>query len=328
MFRKEILTKETNHSKDVELSDNGTLLIIGEKNTLSTMDTIEIKKRFDAIEYLNEKYSSDEEIISFLKNNINKKDIRLVVFNSSRELSSNLIDFFIELQSRISFSTFDSFEENILNKIYVPEDKKSANYIQEIQPYSKVAYFSKRIVDYVGALSLLSIASPIMLYSAYRIKKESKGSILFKQSRVGQNGEDFNCLKFRSMHENSKFDPYTRKNDSRIFPWGEFMRKSRIDELPQLFNVLKGDMHLIGPRAEWNILVKEYKNEIAFYNQRHIVKPGITGWAQVNYPYGINAQDAREKLMFDLYYIKNWNIWLEFRTVLKTASVVIGKRGL
>jgi lipopolysaccharide/colanic/teichoic acid biosynthesis glycosyltransferase len=87
-------------------------------------------------------------------------------------------------------------------------------------------------------------------------------------------------------------------------------------------------MHLIGPRAEWNILVKEYKNEIAFYSQRHIVKPGITGWAQVNYPYGVNAKDAREKLMFDLYYIKNWNMWLEFKTVLKTASVVIGKKGV
>ncbi|TQV64087.1 MAG: sugar transferase [Sulfurovum sp.] len=328
MFRKEILNKEKNSVEDTEISNNGSLLIIGNKYTLSSMDIIKIKKKFDNIEYLEEKYISDEKIINFLKDNIHTKDIRLVVFNSSKELTTNIINFFIELQNSISFATFDSFEENILNKIYVPEDKSSINYLQEIQPYSRFAYVSKRVVDYVGALTLLTLTSPVMLYSVYKIKKESKGSILFKQPRVGQNGKDFNCLKFRSMHENSKFDPYTRKNDSRIFPWGEFMRKSRIDELPQLFNVLKGDMHLIGPRAEWNILVKEYKNEIAFYSQRHIVKPGITGWAQVNYPYGVNAKDAREKLMFDLYYIKNWNMWLEFKTVLKTASVVIGKKGV
>ena len=166
-----------------------------------------------------------------------------------------------------------------------------------------------------------------MVYSAWKIKKESPGNILFKQKRIGIRGKKFSCYKFRSMHEDSHFDPYTRKNDERIFPWGSTMRRMRIDELPQLFNVLRGDMHLIGPRAEWHILVDEYEKELPYYSERHLVRPGITGWAQVNYPYGKNIEDTRQKLMYDLYYIKYWNIWLEIKTALLTVKVVFKKMG-
>ena len=166
-----------------------------------------------------------------------------------------------------------------------------------------------------------------MLYAVYKIKKESPGPILYTQIRIGERNRPFTCYKFRSMHQDSHFDPYTRKNDNRIFPFGHFMRKSRIDELPQLVNVLKGDMHLIGPRAEWNILVEQYEQELPYYNERHLVKPGITGWAQVNYPYGANIEDTRQKLMYDLYYIKYWNLFLEVKIALKTVLVMLLKRG-
>jgi len=130
------------------------------------------------------------------------------------------------------------------------------------------------------------------------------------------------------MHENAHFDPYTKKEDSRIFPFGKFMRKSRIDELPQLWNVLKGDMHLFGPRTEWCILVENYEKEIPYYHERHLVRPGISGWAQVMYPYGANTEDSRQKLMYDLYYISHWSVWLEIETIIRTIGVVMGRKGL
>lgn len=104
------------------------------------------------------------------------------------------------------------------------------------------------------------------------------------------------------------------------------MRKTRIDEIPQCINILRGEMHLIGPRAEWDILVRNYEKEIPYYNERHLVRPGITGWAQVNYPYGENTEDAKQKLMYDLYYIKHWSVWLEIKTTLKTVLIVINKK--
>jgi len=194
--------------------------------------------------------------------------------------------------------------------------------------YSLNNYIQKRIIDFILCTILLIISSPIILYSIYRIKKESSGAIFFKQSRVGLNGKKFTCYKFRSMYEKSYFNPYTQKEDLRIFPFGLVMRKYRIDELPQIWNVIKGDMHIVGPRAEWDILVKEYEKSIAKYHNRHLVKPGITGLAQVSYPYGCNIHDTKKKLEFDLKYIQNWSLWLEIKVILKTVSVVLLKKGM
>jgi len=216
--------------------------------------------------------------------------------------------------------------------------EKKANYViefkdidkNEIKSYSLLQYSIKRVIDYFISLPLLLLSFPLFIYSAYRIKKESPdGGVFFKQPRVGKDEKEFMCYKFRSMKTNLDFfDKYTQEDDPRIFKWGAFMRKTRIDELPQLFNVLKGDMHLIGPRAEWSELVKEYEKKIPNYHLRHIVKPGITGWAQVNYHYGRNLDDTKKKLEYDLYYIKNWSLWLELKTIIKTVLVVLGKRGM
>ena len=194
--------------------------------------------------------------------------------------------------------------------------------------YSRLIFLEKRFIDLSLSTVLLIVTSPVILYSIYRIKKESFGSILFKQSRVGLNGECFTCYKLRSMHENSVVNVYTQENDSRIFPFAHTMRKMRIDELPQLWNVIKGDMHLIGPRAEWDILVDKYKESIPGYEERHLVRPGITGLAQVSYPYGRNTYDARKKLNYDLIYIKKWSFGLELKVIFKTIQVVLGKKGL
>ncbi len=219
--------------------------------------------------------------------------------------------------------TINEFLESKLQKLYLDDEIK-------IKSYSKFEYLVKRVVDFSVAIPLIILTLPIMLHSIYRIKKESPdGPIIFKQKRVGKDGKEFVCYKFRSMRTDiNYFNPYTQDNDPRIFKWGEFMRKSRVDELPQLFNVLKGQMHIIGPRAEWVELVKEYEKQIPNYHLRHVVAPGITGWAQVNYPYGRNLEDTKQKLMYDLYYIKNWSFGLELKTIFKTIAVVIGRRGV
>ncbi|MBL0721346.1 MAG: sugar transferase, partial [Sulfurovum sp.] len=189
----------------------------------------------------------------------------------------------------------------------------------------------KRLIDFVGVAFLTLFSLPVMIYSIYKIKKESPdGDILFTQKRIGINGEEFICYKFRSMIPNAeKGKPtFASKNDIRTFPWGETMRKRRFDELPQMWNVIKGDMHLIGPRPERKYWVEQFEKEIPYYNERHIVRPGITGWAQIKYPYGENREDAKHKLMYDLYYIKRWTVAFEFLVVWKTSFVVFEQTGV
>ena len=198
----------------------------------------------------------------------------------------------------------------------------------KINKYNKLQYFQKRIVDFSIGFFLAILTLPVMLYSLYRIKKESPGSIFFKQSRIGLNGKAFTCYKFRSMHSHNKINPYTQKNDCRVFPYGQLMRRMRIDELPQLLNVLKGEMHLIGPRPEWDILVNDYEKIIPNYHDRHVVAPGITGFAQVMYHYGENAEDAKNKLTYDLEYINKWSMFFELKVMWKTVQIVLGKHGM
>jgi len=198
----------------------------------------------------------------------------------------------------------------------------------KVNGYSSFDFIQKRFIDFTVGGLLLIVSSPVILYSIYRIKKESKGSILFKQQRVGLNGKRFICYKFRSMHEHSEYIFFRRDKDNRVFKYGNIMRKTRIDELPQLWNIFKGDMHLIGPRAEWDILVEKYEKDISGYHNRHKVRPGITGLAQVYYPYGRNAQDTKNKLKYDIFYIKNWSLGLDLKIIWKTVMVVLGRKGI
>ena len=218
---------------------------------------------------------------------------------------------------------------SILN---IPHNKQphTKSIDSKLKEYSKFRYLQKRAIDFMFS-SLLIIASlPIVAVIIIRIKKESPGPILFKQTRIGLHGEPFTCYKFRSMHIHTVTDDgvYTKEQDLRIFPFGQFMRKTRIDELPQIINIIKGEMHLLGPRAEWDILSKQYEDQIKDYKKRYIVRPGITGLAQVSYPYGRNIYDAEQKLGYDLDYIKNWSIISEIKVIFQTVGVVLGKKGL
>lgn len=220
------------------------------------------------------------------------------------------------------------FMESFLRKCYIPYGTEDLSYLEKVRPYNLKNHLFKRVIDFGSVFGIGIICLPLTLFAVFKIRSESPGSVLFKQSRVGLGGRNFMAVKFRSMHENGHFDPYTQKEDPRIFPFGNVMRKFRIDELPQLWNVLRGDMHLVGPRTEWDILVEEYEKEIPYYHERHLVRPGISGWAQVCYPYGANLEDARQKLMYDLYYIKHWSVWLEVETLLRTVVVVLARKGL
>ena len=231
----------------------------------------------------------------------------------------------------ISFK-YVEYDRKQVKNINIQKNRKnniSKNNSEEYRTYNKIEYIQKRIVDFLIGGGLFIITLPIVGYVYYRIKKESPGPIFFTQSRIGLNGKAFTCYKFRSMHVNDgKFNRYTQENDSRIFPFGNIMRKMRIDELPQLINVFKGEMHLVGPRAEWDILVKDYEKVIPNYQDRHLVAPGITGLAQVCYPYGRNVDDAIKKLEYDMSYIKRWSIFKEISVLWKTIEVVFGKRGM
>jgi len=189
----------------------------------------------------------------------------------------------------------------------------------------------KRGFDVAASLLPLFFSFPVMVLTALLIRLESRGPVFYRQERVGLNGKTFMLLKFRSMRTDAEKDGVPRwaaVNDSRITRVGSFIRKTRIDEIPQIFNVLTGEMSFIGPRPERPFFVDELRQVIPHYFERHRVKPGISGWAQLNYPYGASVEDAKEKFQYDLYYIKNYSLFLDLIVLIQTARVVIWPTGV
>lgn len=191
---------------------------------------------------------------------------------------------------------------------------------------------SKRVFDILVSLFMLVPTLPLMVGVAIAILVEDgwRAPIIYRQKRVGRDGRAFQVLKFRSMRTDAESDgkaQWARSNDQRITRVGAFIRKVRLDELPQLWNVLKGDMSFVGPRPERPEFVAELAQRLPYYNLRHHVKPGITGWAQVCFPYGASIEDAREKLEYDLYYLKNYSVFLDLTILLQTVQVVLWGKG-
>lgn len=189
---------------------------------------------------------------------------------------------------------------------------------------------SKRFFDLVAASLLLLLAWPFMLIVILCIWAETGRPILYRQTRVGEGGRSFELTKFRSMRVDAEKDGVARwatTNDDRTTRVGRFIRQTRLDELPQLFNVLAGDMSFVGPRPERPQFVQQLNDEVRYYNVRHSVKPGLTGWAQLRYPYGASVKDAQEKLKFDLFYVKNHGLVFDLMILLQTVEVVLFRRG-
>jgi len=177
---------------------------------------------------------------------------------------------------------------------------------------------------------MLLVLGPVMAVVALLVKATSPGPVLYHQERVGRSGRVFTIRKFRSMRADAEAATgavWARRNDDRITPVGRLLRLTRLDELPQLWNVLIGDMSLIGPRPERPEFVEMLTEKIPFYGQRHTIRPGLTGWAQVRYSYGASVEDAMEKLQYDLYYLKNLSLGLDFVIAFETAKTVILRRG-
>lgn len=199
----------------------------------------------------------------------------------------------------------------------------------EFQPKGGLGEVLTRMINFLMATVGIVLASPIMVMTALAIKLESPGPLIYRQTRVGLGGQEFTVYKFRSMRQDAEKGRavWAKKNDSRITKIGRVIRKLRVDEIPQLFNIWRGDMNMVGPRPERPEFVKELEKKIPFYQKRHLVKPGVTGWAQVKYTYGSSTQDALEKLQYELYYIKRRNIILDMVIILKTIDVVLTGHG-
>jgi sugar transferase (PEP-CTERM system associated) len=191
---------------------------------------------------------------------------------------------------------------------------------------SKTTLLLKRIIDLAFGLLGFVLLSPVIILTAMAVRLDSKGPVLYRQTRVGLTGKVFNLVKFRSMQFNAECDKgaqWAQEGDPRITRVGRFIRKYRLDELPQFFNVIRGEMSFVGPRPERPCFVEELREQIPYYDERHSVRPGITGWAQVEYGYGASVEDAFRKLEYDLFYLKHLSILFDIAIVFRTVRVVL-----
>ena len=254
----------------------------------------------------------------------------IVLRESSRELSPDLSQRLVQLY----FSGVPSYTLELFHQVYwqkIPLYRLNQTWLfQEGFQIAREPVFErlKRVSDVALSLLGLLLASPLIAAGALAVWLNDHGPVFFFQTRVGKNHEPFRLVKLRTMRVDPvDGDLYTQPGDPRITRVGRFLRTSRLDELPQLWNVLCGDMSLIGPRAEWDRLVENYERDIPCYHFRHLVKPGITGWAQVNYPYGASMEDTLRKLEYDLYYIRHFSLMMDASIVLKTIHIMLFGKG-
>ncbi|HEY8550220.1 MAG TPA: TIGR03013 family XrtA/PEP-CTERM system glycosyltransferase [Vicinamibacterales bacterium] len=236
----------------------------------------------------------------------------------------------MKLTNGVRFDHLASVYEEYTGKIAIENLRPSWLIFSEGFRKTRTLQASKRIFDVVVASIGLVLAAPLMLLVALAIKATSPGPVFYHQKRVGQNGTIFTVHKFRSMHQDAEKATgavWSTANDPRVTPVGRFLRRTRLDELPQLWNVLRGDMSIVGPRPERPEFVADLTQRIPFYGQRHVVRPGLTGWAQVRHRYGSSVEDALQKLQFDLFYIKHMSISFDCFVLLETVKTVIMRPG-
>jgi exopolysaccharide biosynthesis polyprenyl glycosylphosphotransferase len=254
----------------------------------------------------------------------------IVLKESRRDLPDDISRRLMQLY----FSGVPTYTLELFHQVYwrkIPLYRLNHTWLfQEGFPIAREPVFErvKRASDVILATIGILLSIPLIVPSMVAIWLGDRGPIFFRQTRIGRNRVPFHILKLRTMRPRSDKDSkYTELGDSRITKVGKFLRNTRLDELPQLWNVLRGDMSLIGPRAEWDELVNSYEKEIPCYHFRHLVKPGITGWAQVNYPYGANLEDTIRKLEYDLYYIRHFSFLIDAAIVLKTIHIMLFGKG-
>jgi sugar transferase (PEP-CTERM system associated) len=236
----------------------------------------------------------------------------------------------LSLSGRVAVEESAGFYERLTGKIASEMLRPSWLIFSRGSRFSSVARHARRVLNAGLAAAGLVVSLPVMLLVAIAVKLDSRGPVFYTQVRVGKNGRNFKIIKFRSMRadaETASGPVWAEQSDPRVTRVGRVIRKLRLDELPQFINVLRGDMNFVGPRPERPVFVERLSEIIPYYSQRHLVKPGLTGWAQIKYPYGSSVEDAIEKLRFDLYYIKNQSLLLDAGIIFETVKTVLFGRG-
>ncbi len=237
------------------------------------------------------------------------------------------LDLLLKLKVRdgVTLDESDAFYERLTGKIIAERLRLWRLVFADASRWARLYRRARRMLDVALASVIALLTAPLMLLTALAIKLESRGPVFYLQERVGLNNTTFRIIKFRSMRVDAEANGpvWAHEGDSRVTRVGRWIRKRRVDELPQLFNIIRGEMSLIGPRPERPVFIKQLEQRIPYYSERHLVKPGLTGWAQVRYPYGASLEDAREKHQYDLYYIKNQSPMLDALILLETARVVL-----
>jgi sugar transferase (PEP-CTERM system associated) len=236
----------------------------------------------------------------------------------------------LSLSGRVAVEECACYYERLTGKIATELLRPSWLIFSRGNRLTDIAYHIRRVLNLALALVGFVLALPIMILVALAVKLESRGPIFYTQERVGKNGRSFKIIKFRSMSATAERDTgpvWAEKADPRVTRIGRILRKLRLDELPQFVNVIRGDMNFVGPRPERPVFVEQLSEVIPYYQQRHLIKPGLTGWAQIKFPYGSSVEDAFEKLRYDLYYIKNRSFLLDAIIIFETVKTVLFGRG-
>ena len=274
--------------------------------------------------------------LNTLEKLVDEKKINTIIISNEIYQTPQVIQSFYKLiRKKINFYHLSNFYEQISRKIILSHINQIW-FLENLSEGGKNFYeVSKRILDIVFAVFFGVVALVLAPFIALAIKISSPGPIFFRQTRVGQLGQNFSIIKFRTMIANAPDGSaegatgatWAQEDDPRITKVGKFLRKTRLDELPQLWNILKGEMSFVGPRAERPEFHDQLKNKIPFYEERYLIKPGLTGWAQVQYRYGASIKDAAEKLQYDLFYIKHRSLVWDFSIALKTINIVVRQSG-
>ena len=316
--------------------ENIRVLILGYDTPTSKIINA-LNKKNNKYEYVGYVHEEKEELdnylgkVSDIEEIVKKYQIHQIIFTSRKQVKI-YADTIVKLKlSGIAVFDYLGFLEKEEGKVDV--DKIDSLWVLMTDGFTSfnngLQRRIKRAFDIITSTILLVVSFPFMIFTFILVKKDG-GPAFFKQKRIGMNGKEFEIIKFRSMkvHDPSKFSKYASENDDRITKVGHFIRKTRLDELPQLINVFRGDMSFVGPRPEWNELGHDYEKKIKNYHLRYAVRPGITGWAQTMYFYSSTIEEVKEKLEYDLYYIKYQDLFLDIVILFKTVKIVIFGKGI
>lgn len=261
-----------------------------------------------------------------LKNILIAQKIDLAIITPEVYSSLDVIQNLFEcLRHKIDFVNLPAFYEQFAKKIPISAINQIW-FLENISQNNKGFYeFGKRIFDFISGLLLLIITLPLWVIIAVIIKLEPSGPVFYTQTRIGQNGKAFKLKKFRTMKKDAEKDgpKMAQKNDPRVTKFGRFLRKTRLDELPQLWNIIKGEMSFVGPRAERPEFMEDLKKTIPFYKERYLIKPGLSGWAQIKYGYSSSIGENFEKVQYDLYYVKNRSFLFDLGIILRTINIIL-----